>query len=352
MGGKKIPKRHTPQRPTMVHMPPCLARIRSFQMDKLIVVKATDIKQDMWDFIYDPVFLASVAVMVAVVIGVATDPLLGYGSALFATWLLFGFSAVRQPLFGSVWEKIVAILVSGGLLFGGGWWLIPRPELPRVKLVFKNSPYVTSSVRRQLNRDFNGMREYFHDLGVPQPDVPPISLRAGGTVGESNTEGQPTYRSDIEIGNTALDSPLNCTEEYAEYVIAHMLLNPKRIQVLTQDKNTNGKVMTIINETVNTKALEYYFNWSFWGKKGSGKLSAEEADVLWDIREKLGEEFGDRLAAMTLTTMVDNPTEGESETPYVYFLAKLKIADSIVDSGSEKWPSILEIVKQHKIPTG
>jgi len=88
---------------------------------------------------------------------------------------------------------------------------------------------------------------------------------------------------------------------------------------------------------------------SFWNKaqRRPFELQVFLAGALWDIREKFGQDFADRLVGYTFRAMMDGPTKSQTEDVDSYFMSKLKIGASVLDNDGSRWPEIEGIVRKH-----
>jgi hypothetical protein len=94
-----------------------------------------------------------------------------------------------------------------------------------------------------------------------------------------------------------------------------------------------------------------YFTWSYWGRPEKEQTvcpyrqSMLFVSYLWQIHEKYGKNFTDRLLAYTTREMIDNPPEPNERFP-MWFLRSISNADSVVDNKAEKMPGIRNILNQ------
>jgi hypothetical protein len=132
---------------------------------------------------YDATFLMGFGVVISVIVGATTNPVYGFGAALCFAWIFFCATIVKHTK--SLARTIILMGLVGAVLYEG-WTYIPRPEPKSIVLTFKDSTYITPAIKRRLNRDINGMRSYFEDLGIhTDSDLPPVTILEGDYMGGS-----------------------------------------------------------------------------------------------------------------------------------------------------------------------
>jgi hypothetical protein len=306
--------------------------------------------QSRWEITYDSLLLAAVLLLVAVA-APKFSPLYGDAVTLLVAWIFLAIFVWRR-LFAHQ-QRIAkgALIAVVGVVFYLGWSYMPRPEPKKLILTFKGSSFVTAAIERRLDRDFNGMRNYFEALGIKtNADVPPITIVKGSAGGYDEAGGLPQYRKSIRIGSDNLSSVEDCTGAYADYAVDQLFnASPRLTRIMEGQPPDQEHILKLIEQVYVARELSTYFNHSFWGEIDDKKQVIRKS-VLWEIHEKLGADFTDRLAAAVLNTTVDTPDEGSDPNFLIYFSRKIKIGYSIVESGQEKWSTIVEILKENGLP--
>jgi hypothetical protein len=198
-----------------------------------------------------------------------------------------------------------------------------------------------------MRRDITRNQDYFVRLGIQVPkDLPPIRVQTGpnsGTNGIYAPESLPNYRWEMVIGENFVNDRTAATGMYGSFVIGQLVNDPKIL------KQFAGNLGTFMQPLLLWQSFSEYFNASFWNKRPAAAFPW--ATQLWKIRDKLGSDFTDRMAAYTLMSIVDNPAEGQ-ETNFdamknfnIYFYRKLKVGDSVIDNESKRWAEIVQILK-------
>ena len=306
--------------------------------------------------LYDSILQLGVGMLITFATIVFTNPVVGGGIILCLAWIFFGLTIIKHVTFKrpTICNLVRGVLVVAlACLFYAGWRFIPRPEPSRINLQFKDSSFATASVRRRLNQDFNGMREYLISLGISAPsDLPPIAIQEGSAGGPYFAPGLPLYRGQISIGSDYLSNDQQCTYDYVGYDFDDLFFNSSRLtKIMGTNPNPFPAVLPrIMTQKLMERQLAIYFVWSFWGKDDESRDMYPLARVLWNVNRSFGDDFGDRLAVATLQATIDNPEEGAELDPFHYAASKLKIADFIIDGGGKKWPQIVALSKDTGLP--
>ena len=231
-----------------------------------------------------------------------------------------------------------------------------NPPAGEIKLQFKASPFFNHKTRGRITHDITRFRDYFVRLGIPVPmEVPPISLAPGeNTSGISTPPGLPTYRGTVQIGKKQVSKPSAATGAYCGYAINRIFWDTDSPFQPWYGDMPNPNINALGGMMILEQGLSGYFNSSFWNEQLQPPMMPW-AYRLWRIREKFGRDFTDRLVAVALRSMIDNPNEGRDKPMDfsfidVYFARKLKIGDSVIDDGMSRWPEILNILKEEKVP--
>jgi hypothetical protein len=207
-----------------------------------------------------------------------------------------------------------------------------------IKLEFRDSPYLSWWVQIRIKHDVAKFRDYLAALDIDVPtDVPPFQVHSGPTSASTNIAtpaGLPTYRGGLSIGKDVIGKRSASTLVYGGYVIERLLV---------PQLNTENMVRLMLVHI----GLQHYLNWSYWG----GKQVDEDplwapASILWDIRDRFGKSFTDRLVANMLRSIVDSPNEVQAPKFDTYLCERLRLADKLTESESQRWPEIESILKQ------
>lgn len=283
-------------------------------------------------------------------------------------WLAFGIAIVSVALYllpKSPLIIVVCLAIIFALAFHPIWnfWWVEK-AMPRrigvlmvvlvgliflgyvswdasIKLTFKEAPQFTWWRRQIISHDITGFKNYLISLSIEVPNViPPFTIDGnnGNGGGEGVPVGLPKYRGNIGIGKFRVGDRTAATYEYGAYII-HQKFNESKIN---EDEGIHNIMFGFLAST----ELNEYFNSSYWGEKPQWL----HAKILWDIRCRLGQQFTDRLGASTLMVIADSPEEGRNDNFDVEFWRKVRIADGIVESSSDKWTQILEILKKDGQP--
>lgn len=298
-----------------------------------------------------------------------TAILIGKCSALYllllATYFVVSMSGIRARVLGfrALYGKdpgmsyvlVAFISVCLGMVY---WYSIDtafRHWLPYPRhaayakhplhIIFKDSPIFTPQVKTQivdLMEDFSG---YLAHLDIPVPDdMPPISIASATPQGQVIAEGfqGPYYRSNITLNKSALIDPKEITYVTAIQVIDRIVGTPPYYSGNPLYAMSSGRFLCI------------YFKWSYWNDKGNEH--DRWANAFWEIRQKYGQEFADRLAAFTLRSIMDGPKEtppplGRSDMSMIdrYIYKNVLVAESVVDNEKQKLGDIRNIFMKHEL---
>src|SRR5258708_38741727 len=93
--------------------------------------------------------------------------------------------------------------------------------------------------------------------------------------------------------------------------------------------------------------LASYLNASFWNRRESRTMWSL-GESLWEMRERFGREFTDQMVRYALQAMNDNPAKDTRGDLDSYFLAMLKIGDSVMDDNvMSRWPTAAGILEKN-----
>jgi hypothetical protein len=173
---------------------------------------------------------------------------------------------------------------------------------------------------------------YLVSAGLDPPREMPL-IGTSSTYGMSGTFPGPTYLDSLRLPTKALDDPMAPVRAYGIYSFGVMLdvFNPPRGWV---DRDMAAQI------------LDGYFITSFQGKCPTTKAgrTGNWVDGLWDIRQRYGQNFADRLAAFTLRTFHDFSWD-EKETLDVRFYNSLMAGEFVLDDNLAKMPEINKILE-------
>jgi hypothetical protein len=263
-----------------------------------------------------------------------------YLSALALVWFGVKQATESKTKRAKIGWPVVALLVSLLLIY----FPLQRQYNREINLHihFKESPDFFWWRRQIITHDIARMRDYFISLEIPVPeDLPAIGVQTGpnsGTCGQVTPPGLPLYRSEIVIGESSVKNRQTVTSCYSDYVVGSVMskalagipwpIPPDRIGEL-------GEQLML------SSGFSQYFVWSFWDAKTD---TPGFGIWFWDIRERLGSDYTDRLAAATLRATSDSPAEGRDDNVGLYLAAKIKIGESVVDNECSKWPQIESVL--------
>ena len=239
--------------------------------------------------------------------------------------------------------------------------VVPKKEVPNgmtlhpspgsIQLTFKSSPLFTEPIKQRIITDVTRFRDYLIQLRIPVPiDLPPVGTQPEG-MGMSMPPGLPIYRGDLRMGNNSVEKPKEATRLYCEYVIEKILLgNDSPLQpAFGEPPATDATAIQFIHAISISKGLSQYLNSSFWNQvEESHETPWSLATVLWDLHEKFGREFTDKLVGYTLKIMIDEPVAKFGIKVNEYFIAKLRIGASIIDNDGSRWPEIEMLLRKHE----
>jgi hypothetical protein len=253
-------------------------------------------------------------------------------SALFWLVIMFGLGIYPVLHFSELilpnWKvlRLAALLVWVFVVLSFGVSVSPPPAIN-----FKASMEFTWWRKQMIVHDISNMQQYLSSLGLPKPSyVPPLSFEDDFECGASTPSAVPKYRHEIILGKKTLWDRHAVTSCYADFVVGQTLLSTGRVPILRY--------------MWSTILFPRYFSASFWNKKPSGYPL-----LFWDMRDRLGKDTADKLAASTLLVIADNANPSVVATPAgehwdSYLGEQIRIADSTIDSGCSNWPAIEEVL--------
>jgi len=191
------------------------------------------------------------------------------------------------------------------------------------------SPYFTWWRKQVIRHDLTNANEYLNGLNLSMPNgMPPLGIQTGASnCGSVTPRELPLYRSEIVIGQFSVRSRQIVTLCYIQYLVQTMIpLSDGDNQII------EGLTLDVI--------FSSYLSYSFWNKRPPLAPGYDFTQVFWRLRQCLGKDFTDHLVAATLKAAADNPAEGRNQNLALYFAAKVKIGESIVDNECSQWPQI------------
>ena len=211
------------------------------------------------------------------------------------------------------------------------------PRGPELKLIFKDSSLFTPSRKQRIAGEMEKFYRYLVELGLEAPkEVPPLGVREQGAFGMAGTFPGPVYLDSVGLPSSALDDPMTPVRGYAMYCFPFML----RVSSRPFGADRRQRASWI---------FQSYFVSSFNGKRPQTGTSdiAKWIDGLWDIRQRYGQDFADRLVPFGLKSLSDFGDEGGNEKLdfTTYFYNSVMLGESVVDNDFSKMPKINQILE-------
>lgn len=248
---------------------------------------------------------------------------------------------------------------------------IGAPE-PVVHLMFKDSQLLTPKRQRKITQDMNGIARYlktFGPLSIPIPDeFPPIGVDTANPKGTgwalNSQRDQKYYYNQFNLQPAMLDDRGKTTEAFLTFVIGRFLDRP--LPAIPMSEKTTPEEFQAATHTPEQMegvyrwmaggALRRYLNHSYWNHPlalNERPVCPDQGDGMtyyfWQIRERFGKDFADRLAVATVRALADKPYTGSPAgalRPYRhYFYERLVAADSVVDNEKSKMKEIDSILQ-------
>jgi hypothetical protein len=226
------------------------------------------------------------------------------------------------------------------------------PEIPKLKVAFKESPLFTTAVQKQVIEDISAFAAYLAGLGLQlASEVPPFGVTLNAHGSSSGTTNDRTYYGKINIGEKDVGKRNIATEAYLGYVIEQVLYPPGR----PFDINSSRPKWVI------SFAALHYLNTSFWDERPVHPMEFiidRWTNLFWNIRERWDKRFSDSLAVYTLKAVADEMSPLRSfddngpqfdRTINTYLYEKLAIADSVLDNACSRLSEITDMAKQSGI---
>ena len=199
-----------------------------------------------------------------------------------------------------------------------------------IKLDFKAAPQFTNWMQIRTRYDLSRFRDHLREIGLNTPDeIAPLEVGGEkGSVEPSISADKPLYESAIRIGKNKIKDRKAVTEAYLMYVDMRLGFS---------DKESLGQ---IYNATTTRLMIQPCINASYWN------ISSAMAKRLgfWDIRNKFGQDFADRLAVRTLV-VARSDSDLDTDSPFAFLCASVKEADGSIDSDSARWPQIAGMMR-------
>lgn len=207
--------------------------------------------------------------------------------------------------------------------------------IPRLEIIFKNSPLFTSERKQRIESTLNAFHAYLGKLGFKPPTtVPPIEAVPGGTaLGRQGGSGS-IYRAELLIGETNLDDMTGITLMWADHAFMAMI-----------------KPIGISNEFAFRDHTAWifaaYYTLSFDGKFDQKYGRDAWPTALWEIRTQYGQDFADRAMFYTFKTLNE---PGPPPKDFNVFLERaLQSGIDVIDNRSQALPGILIILRKHGV---
>jgi hypothetical protein len=328
-----------------------------------------------WRFCEGPWLWGPLGVVGGAVAGGATQSrLLGWTFAI--VWVLFSVGVIRVRPFDHKYRKYRFVLIPTVCLFIAGlvcgiWELIPKPQpAPRpvtaidiaaevkkilitsaaqttsasshprgapveVLLIFKDSPLFTPERKRRITAEINGFYLYLKGIGFPvETGIPPLGVSPYDVQMMGGTFPGSIYDQQIYFPKNSLDDSDAIRRVYASYVFRTLF-------------HTMGGVTvpSIADETTATLFEEYYAS-SLVGRnldKGDWK-GHKWIEALWDIRQKKGKDFTDRVMYYTYQTW--KPIPGDFDNT---FLTRFLAGVWVIDNNGDSFKDVQSILTKHHV---
>ena len=238
---------------------------------------------------------------------------------------------------------VSAVLVYGTLIF------VPiHREYERessAHFSFKDSSSLSWSRKAILSHDLSGFEHYLASLGIEIPgSVPPIAITDSS--GWSREDMSVSFERD-NIDNAAIVG----TKDAATGLIVHVQ-RPAQLNFGKDQVGQRESITTIYGDYLITLlagksgsvvawnsgfGYSCYFVHSYWDEPP--QKSGVPCSLFWEIRNKLGRAFADKLAAAALNSLEGDRPEAHTD-PSSSAYRSIMIGDSMIDSQCEKWRDI------------
>jgi hypothetical protein len=250
----------------------------------------------------------------------------------------------------------VVFAVVGAAVFCGYWWFVgkalAKTRAAIAHLEFKYSPLITASTKESIVDAVGGYFEFLKEIGIEiPPRLPPVGVYSGSDSTGSSYHPSEPISDNIMIGENKLKNPRDITMEFSEWLVGSQLMG----EPMTSAPKPNTLLSVVVADTVKHN-IAGYLNFSYWEEKapteGGGWI-----DVFWDIREKFGNEFADKLAAKTLEVAINKqarvamlaPTQSKEfeRLSNEHFYRYLMVAEEYFDNQDAKLEEVNTIIGSH-----
>gem|GEM_PF-4697278 len=214
----------------------------------------------------------------------------------------------------------------------------------RLTLDFKDSKLLTPAVKQGIADTVSDYVAYLRKGGIDVPkELPPIGVRTGiirpGGFWVSS-EGD-IYQGRIMINEGDLGNRQSVIRQISNYLFTDVI----------KKQSTTAKNNFLYTNLL-TDAVSDYATYSFWGEIEASRPSQRWAAVLWDIRQRYGKDFGDRVAFLSFRMFLSNdripPTQSkrnEMEAFDLLFRQTLLRAESVIDNEDARLGEVKEILR-------
>lgn len=231
--------------------------------------------------------------------------------------------------------SVIVFGITGVLWTAAVSWAQRLKEASQLSLrmVFSKSPILTEARQKVISREFQGLKNYLVGIGFDIPDVvPPVQINM---VGGMIASGQSEYGYTLFFTEKTVDNRDEIRNAYGYYVFTRILGTPKTS--LIEDGNRWAATMF----------FGTYFVNSYSNTKYSGRRSWDGA--LWELREKLGQDFMDHAMFYAVKMFDVKPYNGQEDLNR-FFRYRLERGLGVMDNPGNTWRQILdEVVKKFKL---
>ena len=180
-------------------------------------------------------------------------------------------------------------------------------------------------------------------------EVPPFGIdKDTAQLSTGTPPGLPAYRSVLSLGDKVINDPTKATFLYCDYVVDKVLFDEGSPLRPALGVSPHVNLRNLIELQALMGGLSSYLNESFWNRRGDDLSLLPLTQALWEIRGKLGREFTDQMVRYALQAMNDDPTKDTRVDLDSYFVAMLKIGDSVVDDNvMSQWATAKGILEKY-----
>lgn len=247
---------------------------------------------------------------------------------------------IKSPQFIVTFSIVIALWTWAVSIYGIKIWPVRQYS---VDVIFKESPRWTPRRQGAVKDTLDDYHAYLRRIGFPFPrQIPPIALGKGNVVPAGGVWGAGQLYSSIVIpeDESAEVYAKVIVQSYSRYMFSGYLLWDNSA-VAKQFGGSSAAIFYCYyaSSFLQANVCPPESNWQMESRRWT--------DALWEIREKYGQDYSDRLMFYTFSMWSTSVTKTENFDRF--FFNKVLSGETVIDSDPEAFKKLQDVFSTHGI---